>query len=285
MARRYAVVRNATPADEAAAIETDISKSLDETLCLLSTEAGDPASVFVGDGLPYAVIEYKPEEARTRVLLTDWLDWTPLDPQTQQDISAFIAAKDLELGEQLQGAVLVQGWIELALSGSATPIQALMEQQLNTSYAASAANNGALSLTATLIPLIPDSVMDPADKAQFVGAIQLHFLKWPRPVDSTPALPPQVQLKSADFDYEVYVPAYLVDASLNPVTITLPPLASSGVLPYWWTRIKVTAADPVNSVTIAPDGAETIDGAGTLVLTAPGTVVLGGGPTEWHDIA
>ena len=74
---------------------------------------------FVGDGLPYAVIEYKPEEARIRVLLTDWLDWTPLDSQTQQDISAFIAAKDLELGEQLQGAVLVQGWIELALSGSA----------------------------------------------------------------------------------------------------------------------------------------------------------------------
>ena len=23
----------------------------------------------------------------------------------------------------------------------------------------------------------------------------------------------------------------------------------------------------------------------TLVLTAPGTVVLGGGPTEWHDLA
>lgn len=282
--RKYAVVRGATPADEAAAIETEFSTSLDSSLTLMSTEDGEPSAIFVGDGAANAVLEYTAEEARTRTLLTDWIDWSLLDATTQQEISVYIAKKDLEVGEQLQGAVLVQGWITLALTGTATPIRDLMEQQLNTSYAASAANNGALSLAQVLIPLIPDAVMSPGDKATFVGLIGLHFMRWPRPVDNTPMLPAQVQEESADFTYSVYVPAYIIDASGGSINVTLPPVQVAGVLPYWWTRVKIIGTGP-NTVTFTADPGEMIDGSATLVVSTDRVVDLGASATEWKDLS
>jgi len=253
-------------------------------LVILSAEVANGATLpFVGDAAPFAVTSYTSDELKVRRLMNDFIDWPVLDEASQDKQAEFIAAKDVELGRQLQGAVLVAGWQALAVQG-ATPVEALMQQQLHTSYAASAANNGALFLAKALIERIPDAIMSPVQKGQFVAAIDWHTqVKWPRPVDQVPQLPPQVVEQVASFDYSVYVPAYIVDASAGDVTVTLPPLSEAGVLPYWWTRIVCRPEG--NTITFAPDGAETIDGSATLAVTTAQVVVLGGGASEWKNLA
>lgn len=288
--RRYATVRNATPADLAAAVESDPATSLDGTLTLLSILDDDPAAIFVGDGFPFAVLEYTAEERAVRVLMTDWTDWTDADDAAQTEMAKAVATKDLELGELLQGMVLAGGWKKLAATGVPSALTALMEQQLGTSYAAAATNNGALSLAAALITRIPDSVMAPAEKMAFQQAIAFHFLKWPRPTDESNTLPPQVLEKNSDFAYSVYVPGYIVDVAGGDVTITLPPLQLAGVLPYWPTWIKVINAG-ANKVIIKPAPPDTIEGFTGVdpdpdfEVTTNRTMILAGAAGEWKDLA
>lgn len=251
-------------------------------LTLLSAEVANGGTLpFTGDAGPFAVVPYSAEEAKVRKLLGDFVDWPLLDSATQDELAKFIAAKDLELGELLQGMVLISGWKGLAVFG-ATPVQKLMQQQLHTSYAASAVNNGALYLAKELIERIPDSEMDPAFKAQSVAAIDYHTqVKWPRPVDPSPNLPAQVVEETADFTYSVYVPVYFVDASGGDITVTLPLLRDIAVLPYWYTRIVCRPNG--NTITFAPSGGETIDGAASLVVTTNRTIVPAGGLSEWKN--
>ena len=117
----------------------------------------------------------------------------------------------------------------------------------------------------------------PPTAGQILSAINPTQAGW---IDTPPELT-NTAVQSGPAPYAASVGDYvLVDVSVNPVTVTLP----AGHVANDLIGVKMVSL-ATNSITIDPNGAETIDGAATLVLSTNGEwAVLRSNGTNWLQV-